>query len=103
MRIKTCKRFFIEALSRLSLFSIKGLISISISPLTIFFFTSDNKNTFIDEWFLSNCKTEIIGEELKLFYYCGLKECKNERLFAQYMLTAQDKFKLYLEYFNIQY
>ena len=46
----------------------------------------------------------IIDEELKLFYYRGLKEWKNEKGFLiDTCLNAQDKFKKYLEYFRIPY
>lgn len=46
----------------------------------------------------------IIDEELKLFYYRGLKEWQNERGYLRdTCLSAQDKFKLYLDYFNIRY
>ena len=44
----------------------------------------------------------IIDEELKLFYYRGLKEWESERGYLRdTCLTAQDKFKLYLDYFKI--
>lgn len=46
----------------------------------------------------------IIDEELKMFYYRGLHEWKSERGFLRdTCLTAQDKFKKYLEYFRIPY
>lgn len=46
----------------------------------------------------------IIDEELKLFYYRGLKEWKNERGYLRdTCLTAQDKFKLYLDYYKVPY
>lgn len=46
----------------------------------------------------------IIDEELKLFYYRGLKEWTNERGYLRdTCLMAQDKFKLYLDYFEIKY
>lgn len=46
----------------------------------------------------------IIDEELKLFYYRGLKEWQNERGYLrEACLMAQDKFKLYLDYFKVQY
>lgn len=46
----------------------------------------------------------IIDEELKLFYYRGLKEWTNERGYLRdTCLTAQDKFKKYLDYFEIKY
>lgn len=46
----------------------------------------------------------IIDEELKLYYYRGLHEWKNERGYLRdTCLTAQDKFKRYLDYFRIAY
>ncbi len=46
----------------------------------------------------------IIDEKLKLFYYRGLKEWVNERGFLRdTCLTAQDKFKKYLDYFEVKY
>ena len=46
----------------------------------------------------------IIDEELKMFYYRGLKEWKNQRGYLRdTCLAAQDKFKLYLDYFKIEY
>ena len=46
----------------------------------------------------------IIDEELKLFYYRGLHEWKTEPGYLMdTCLTAQDKFKAYLDYFRIAY
>jgi Fic family protein len=46
----------------------------------------------------------IIDESFKLFYYRGLKEWKNERGYLiDTCLSAQDKFKKYLDYFRIEY
>ena len=46
----------------------------------------------------------IIDEELKYFYYRGLSEWPRERGFLlETCLTAQDKFKKYLDYFKIEY
>lgn len=46
----------------------------------------------------------IIDDELKLFYYRGLREWKNERGFLMdTCLAAQDKFKTYLDYFRVPY
>lgn len=46
----------------------------------------------------------IIDEELKLYYYRGLKEWEHERGYLRdACLTAQDKFKTYLNYFRIPY
>ena len=46
----------------------------------------------------------IIEDDIKMFYYRGLKEWKNERGFLRdTCLSAQDKFKKYLDYFRIPY
>ncbi len=46
----------------------------------------------------------IIDDSLKLFYYRGLNEWQNERGFlTDTCLTAQDRFKQYLDYFKIGY
>ena len=46
----------------------------------------------------------IIDEELKLFYYRGLKEWENERgILRNTCLAAQDTFKEWLDYFKIKY
>lgn len=46
----------------------------------------------------------IIDDNLKIFYYRGLAQWMNERGFLlDTCLTAQDKFKTYLNYFRIKY
>lgn len=46
----------------------------------------------------------IIDDDLKMFYYRGLKEWKNEKGYLRdTCLSAQDKFKTYLDYFKIKY
>jgi Fic family protein len=46
----------------------------------------------------------IIDDELKMFYYRGLSEWKHEKGYLlDTCLTAQDKFKKYLDYFRIAY
>ena len=46
----------------------------------------------------------IIDDDIKQIYYRGLKEWKNEKGdLLDTCLTAQDKFKVYLEYFGISY
>lgn len=46
----------------------------------------------------------IIEDHLKLFYYRGLKEWDNEKGYlTDTCLTAQDKYKAYLDYFRIEY
>ena len=46
----------------------------------------------------------IIDEKLKMFYYRGLKEWKQEKGYLiDTCLAAQDQFKEYLDYFRIEY
>lgn len=46
----------------------------------------------------------ILDDSLKMFYYRGLKEWNNEKGYlTDTCLTAQDKYKAYLDYFRIQY
>ncbi|MFI3325209.1 MAG: Fic family protein, partial [Clostridia bacterium] len=46
----------------------------------------------------------VIDEKLKMFYYRGLKEYKTEKGYLiDTCLTAQDSFKLVLDYFRIKY
>ena len=46
----------------------------------------------------------IISDDLKMFYYRGLKNWEQERgWLADTVLTAQDRFKAYLDYFQIRY
>ena len=49
-------------------------------------------------------KPVIIDEKLKMFYYRGLKEWKQEKGYlTDTCLAAQDQFKVYLDYFRIEY
>ncbi len=46
----------------------------------------------------------IIEDDIKMFYYRGLKEWQNERGFLRdTCLAAQDNFKKYLDYFRVPY
>ena len=46
----------------------------------------------------------IIEDNLKMFYYRGLKEWYREKGYLRdTCLTAQDKYKAYLDYFRIKY
>ena len=46
----------------------------------------------------------IIEDDLKMFYYRGLKEWNNEKGYlTDTCLTAQDSYKAYLDYFRIAY
>ncbi len=46
----------------------------------------------------------IISDDLKMFYYRGLKNWEQERgWLTDTVLTTQDRFKAYLDYFQIKY
>ena len=46
----------------------------------------------------------IVTDDLKMFYYRGQKEWNNEKGYlTDTCLTAQDKYKAYLDYFRIEY
>ncbi len=46
----------------------------------------------------------IIDDDLKMFYYRGLKEWNHEKGYlTDTCLTAQDRYKAYLDYFRIPY
>ena len=46
----------------------------------------------------------IIEDDIKLFYYRGLKEWQNDRGYLRdTCLSAQDRFKKYLDYFRVPY
>ena len=46
----------------------------------------------------------IIEDNLKMFYYRGLKEWNNEKGYlTDTCLSAQDKYKAHLDYFRIAY
>ena len=46
----------------------------------------------------------IVDDNLKMFYYRGLKEWDNEKCYlTDTCLSAQDKYKAYLDYFRIVY
>ncbi len=52
----------------------------------------------------STVKDGSIEDNLKLFYYRGLKEWNNEKGYlTDTCLTAQDRYKAYLDYFRIVY
>lgn len=58
----------------------------------------------LKECLRNNIVPFIIGEELKMFYYRGLHEWKQERGYLRdTCLTAQDTFKEYLDYFRVPY
>ncbi len=50
------------------------------------------------------CPFFAAPQGLKLFYYRGLKEWKSERGYLRdTCLSAQDKFKTWLDYFKVRY
>lgn len=56
------------------------------------------------ECLANNIVPFIIDEQHKLFYYRGLKEWKNERGYLiDTCLSCQDKYKKWLDYFEIKY
>jgi len=58
----------------------------------------------LKECLRNNIVPFIIDEELKLYYYRGLKEWEHERGYLRdTCLAAQDKFKRYLDYFRVPY
>ena len=60
--------------------------------------------TMFKECLKYNIVPFIIEDNLKMFYYRGLKEWDNEKGYlTDTCLTAQDKYKVYLDYFRIMY
>ena len=60
--------------------------------------------TMFKECLKYNIVPFIIEDNLKMFYYRGLKEWDNEKGYlTDTCLTAQDKYKAYLDYFRIKY
>ena len=56
------------------------------------------------EYLKYNIVPFIIEDDLKLFYYRGLKEWDDEKGYlTDTCLTAQDRYKAYLDYFRIEY
>jgi hypothetical protein len=46
----------------------------------------------------------IIEDDMKMFYDRGLKEWRNEKGYLRdTCLTAQDRFKAYLDYYGVKY
>ena len=64
----------------------------------------DFYNNVIDECLKYNIVPFIIEDNLKMYYYRGLKEWDNEKGYLRdTCLTAQDRYKQYLDYFEIKY
>ena len=52
----------------------------------------------------NNIVSFIIVDDLKLFYYRGLKEWNRDKgCLMDTCLTAQDRYKAYLDYFRTEY
>ena len=55
------------------------------------------------EWLKYNIVPFIIEDNIKMFYYRGLKEWpRGKEYLKDICLSAQDKYKMYLDYFGIQ-
>ena len=64
----------------------------------------DFYNNVINECLKYNIVPFIIEDNLKMFYYRGLKEWDNEKGYLRdTCLTAQDRYKKLLDYFEIKY
>ena len=84
---------------------------------TVSFDCKVRKNTSVSRWKRSRWKIImfkeclkynivpfIIEDNLKMYYYRGLKEWDNEKGYLRdTCLTAQDRYKQYLDYFEIKY
>ena len=58
----------------------------------------------LKECLRNNITPFVLEDDLKVFYYNGLKEWKNERSYLKNtVLTSQDRFKTYMDYFDIKY
>ena len=56
------------------------------------------------ECLANNIVPFIIEDKMKMYYYRGLKEYKNEKGFLiETCLSCQDRYKKYLNYFKIKY
>ena len=57
-----------------------------------------------NEYLRNGISRFIIEDDIKEFYYRGLKEWNNERGdLIDTCLTAQDRFKAYMDYFQLRY
>ena len=46
----------------------------------------------------------IIEDDIEQFYYCGLQQWRSEQGYLMdTCLTAQDRFKVYMDYFGLEY
>ncbi len=62
------------------------------------------KIAYVQECLKHNIIPFIIKKNLKMFYYRGLKEWKNEKGYmADICLMVLDKYKAYLDYYRIEY
>ncbi len=65
--------------------------------------------TFCERWQNKTQKQNlkigfIVGEDIKEFYYRGLREWNNEKGYLKdTILSCQDQFKTYMDYFGLEY
>ena len=77
------------------------LMHFLISP---FYYLQKAKYEINIKYIIVNIVPFIIEDDLKMFYYRGLKEWDNEKGYlTDTCLTAQDRYKAYLDYFRIDY
>lgn len=103
---RTEKEFSYEGLSLNE--SIKHLVKFASDIWQIHPFADGNGRVgrliMFKECLKYNIVPFIIEDNLKMFYYRGLKEWDNEKGYlTDTCLTAQDKYKAYLDYFRIGY
>ena len=84
----------------------KSIIDFFVSPNVVLHDGNGRVGRLImfKEYLKYNIVPFIIEDNLKMFYYRGLKEWDNEKGYlTDTCLTAQDKYKAYLDYFRIVY
>ena len=70
----------------------------------IFMYGAGLRLLHFKECLRNNIVPFIIEDDIKIFYYRGLKEWKNKRdRLRDTCLSAQDRFKKYLDYFRVPY
>ena len=84
----------------------KSIIDFFVSPNVVLHDGNGRVGRLIifKECLKNNIVPFIVGDDLKMFYYRGLKEWNNEKGYlTDTCLTAQDRYKVYLDYFQIEY
>lgn len=70
----------------------------------IFMYRAGLRLLLFKECLRNNIVPFIIEDDIKMFYYRGLKEWQNERGYLRdTCLSAQDRFQKHLDYFRVPY